>query len=203
MNAQLAQRMRSAHLVSTEAYPHFLEAVTLQEEADAAAAKAYKTRKWISIVGVVVLSCLPVVGVPVAILLGVYLYHDYKKGAFHESVEAARQEGYDHAEEARLAGVAIMDAHEDVLEGLYGDYCTPVATEYLMNVTAAGRVDNLNDALLMCDEHLHRMRIEEANANMVAEQREQSESLRGIRKSSAISAVANATNTVFNIASQI
>ncbi|MBQ3283282.1 MAG: hypothetical protein IJH42_05450 [Atopobiaceae bacterium] len=203
MNAQLAQRMRSAHQVSAEAYPHFYEAVTLQEEADIAAAKSYKTRKWISIVAVVVVSCLPYVGVPAAIALGVYLYNDYKKGGFHDSVEAARQEGYDRAEEARRAGVAIMDAHDDVLEGLYGDYCTPVATEYLMNVTAAGRVDTLNDALFMCDEYLHRMRIEEANANMVAEQQAQSESLRGIRKSSAISAVANVTNTVFNIASQI
>lgn len=203
MNAQLAQRMRSAYQVSTEAYPHFYEAVTLQEEADIAAAKSYKTRKWLSIVAVVVVSCLPYVGVPAAIALGVFLYNDYKKGGFHDSVEAARQEGYDRAEEARQAGVAIMDAHDDVLEGLYGDYCTPVATEYLMSITAAGRVDTLNDALLMCDEYLHRTRIEEANSNMVAEQQAQSESLRGIRKSSAISAVANVTNTVFNIASQI
>lgn len=203
MNAQLAQQMRSAHQVSTEAYPYFLEAVTLQEEADAAAAKAYKTRKWISIVGVVVISCLPYVGVPVAIALGVYLYNDYKKGAFHESVEAARQVGHDQAEQARLAGVAIMDAHEDVLAGLYGDYCTPVATEYLANVTTTGRASTLNEALLMCDDYLHRMRVEEANASIVAEQQAQSESLRGIRKSSAVSAVANVTNTVFGIASRI
>jgi hypothetical protein len=136
------------------------------------------------------------------VVAGVLLYRDYK-GRFHDEVEAARQEGYAKAEASRQKGVDIMDAHEDVLEGLYGDYCTPVATEYLMKITAAGRVDTLGEALLMCDDQMHRWKIEEANAAVVAEQRNQSESLRGIRKSNAISAVANVTNTLFNIASKI
>ncbi len=202
MNAQLAQQMRSANQVINEAYPHFVKAVELQQEADDAAAKTYKIRKWLYVVGALLLTAIPMVGVPLAVAAGVLLYRDYK-GRFHDEVEAARAEGYAKAEVSRQKGVDIMDAHEDVLEGLYGDYCTPPATEYLMKITAAGRADTLGEALLMCDDQMHRRKIEEANAAVVAEQRNQSESLRGIRKSNAISAVANVTNTVFNIASKI
>lgn len=202
MNAQLAQQMQSAYEVSTQAWPHFLEAATLQEEADLSAAKAYKTRMWLYVAATILIGAIPMVGGFLLMPAGIFLFLDYR-GRFHDEVEAARQEGYARAEEARAEGAAILNGNEEAMAGLYGEYCTPDATEYLMNITAAGRADTLAEALLMCDEQMHRWKIEEANAAVVAAQQEQSASLKGIRRSNAVSAVANVTNAIFNIANSI
>lgn len=97
----------------------------------------------------------------------------------------------------------IFDDHVEELAFLPVDYWYPMATEYLMKVIQAKRANTLGEAIDKFEEQLHRWKIEEANAQMIAQQQQQTAHLASIKTSSKISAAANVTNTIFNIASRI
>jgi hypothetical protein len=78
-----------------------------------------------------------------------------------------------------------------------------MATSYLVKAIASKRVDNLGDALDRFDAQLHRWKVEEANANLLAQQQAQTAHLKSISTSSKVNAAANVANTVFNIASRL
>ena len=55
----------------------------------------------------------------------------------------------------------------------------------------------------MFDEQLHRWKIEEANAEIVAQQKAQTANLNSIRKSRKVSAIAYTANAIVNISRKL
>lgn len=97
-------------------------------------------------------------------------------------------------------GQKLLADNLDRLAFIPMDYWYPMATGYMLHMIQTNRADTINQLLQMYDEQLHRWKIENAQAQMVELQRQQTDSLNGIRTSSAISAAANAANVAVNSA---
>lgn len=97
----------------------------------------------------------------------------------------------------------IFDENYQVLSFLPDDYWYPMATNYLVKAIASRRVQTLGEALDRFDAQLHRWKVEEANANLLAQQQAQTAHLKSISTSSKVNAAANVTNAIFNIASRL
>ena len=65
------------------------------------------------------------------------------------------------ATEEKLAGIHILRAHRSNLQFLPQDYLNPLATEYLVKITADGRVKTLKEALDRCDQYLRHVENQE------------------------------------------
>ncbi len=96
-------------------------------------------------------------------------------------------------------GMKILKDNYEDLKFLPEDYWYPLATGYLVKIISTRRADSLKEALDMFDAQLHRWKVEEANAEMVAQQQAQTAHLKSIRTSSKINAVANVMNTMNNM----
>ncbi|MBQ6582549.1 MAG: hypothetical protein IJH77_01840, partial [Mogibacterium sp.] len=103
------------------------------------------------------------------------------------------------ADELEKNGLAVLAEDPSVLTVIPEEYRYPMATSYLLNIVETGRTDNINQALQMYDEQLHRWNVESANAEILSHQREQTTALKGIRRSNAINAAANVANAAANI----
>ncbi len=103
------------------------------------------------------------------------------------------------AVEADHAGIKILEDNYEDLKFLPDDYWYPLATGYLVKIISTRRADSLKEALDMFDAQLHRWKVEEANAEMVAQQQAQTAHLKSIRTSSKINAFANVMNTMNNM----
>ncbi len=57
------------------------------------------------------------------------------------------------------------------------DYMYPLSTKYIIKVVSQGRAVTLNKALEMCDQEMHRMRMEHNQAQIIEEQTKQSRML--------------------------
>lgn len=107
------------------------------------------------------------------------------------------------AQQERDTAQQIFEENYEMLSFLPDDYWYPLATSYLIKAIASKRVGTLGEALDRFDAQLHRWKVEEANAALLAQQQAQTEHLKSIRTSSKVSAAANVTNTIFNIASRL
>ena len=85
----------------------------------------------------------------------------------------------------------ILGSNEDKLAFLSGEYRSVRAIDYIINVLHAGRAQDLNQALAMCDEQMHRWKLEEANEAMYAEMMSQSRRLKNIDRATTADAVVN------------
>ena len=137
-------------------------------------------------------------GLALGIILG---YSIYKKGQGEFKAESAKRQKA--IEKEKAAAQQIFDNNVNDLAFLPVDYWYPLATEYLVKVVQADRANTLAEALSMFDEQLHRWKIEEANAEIVAQQKAQTANLNSIRKSSKVSAIANTANAIVNISSKL
>ena len=137
-------------------------------------------------------------GLALGIILG---YSIYKKGQGEFKAESAKRQKA--IEKEKAASQQIFDNNVNDLAFLPVDYWYPLATEYLVKVVQADRANTLAEALSMFDEQLHRWKIEEANAEIVAQQKAQTANLNSIRKSSKVSAIANTANAIVNISSKL
>ena len=137
-------------------------------------------------------------GLALGIILG---YSIYKKGQGEFKAESAKRQKA--IEKEKAAAQQIFDNNVNDLTFLPVDYWYPLATEYLVKVVQADRANTLAEALTMFDEQLHRWKIEEANAEIVAQQKAQTANLNSIRKSSKVSAIANTANAIVNISSKL
>lgn len=137
-------------------------------------------------------------GLALGIILG---YSIYKKGQGEFKAESAKRQKA--IEKEKAAAQQIFDNNVNDLAFLPVDYWYPLATEYLVKVVQADRANSLAEALSMFDEQLHRWKIEEANAEIVAQQKAQTANLNSIRKSSKVSAIANTANAIVNISSKL
>lgn len=137
-------------------------------------------------------------GLALGIILG---YSIYKKGQGEFKAESAKRQKA--IEKEKAAAQQIFDNNVNDLAFLPVDYWYPLATEYLVKVVQADRANTLAEALSMFDEQLHRWKIKEANAEIVAQQKAQTANLNSIRKSSKVSAIANTANAIVNISSKL
>jgi hypothetical protein len=206
---ELTAKLMNAHQICSQAYPYFERAAAIREEADGRLARDRKRAKVIAVLAGILatgllseaLKILPLAGV-VSILTfaggiaaGMTLYRTV---LLAPSLAVYRQK-MGEAQKQEDTGRGIMREHEEELAFLPEEYCFPRATGYLVKITEAGRAADLNQALVMLDEQLHRWKVEEANESILAQQKMQTQSLKGIRKSSAINAAANVVNAASNI----
>ena len=77
------------------------------------------------------------------------------------------------------------------LEFLPEDYRYPLATEYMIKVVGTGRAGNINEALNMFDEQMHRWTMEQSAKSILAEQKRQSQQLRALQGTASAAAVAS------------
>lgn len=78
-------------------------------------------------------------------------------------------------------------------------YRTTEALTLMKGYVLDGRADNLQAAMNLCDAQLHRWRMEVMQSEIVAENRDQSASLRGIHRSSKTTAVASVANVLIKL----
>ena len=224
MNKELLQKIINADRICKQANVHYQEAVKLEQQDMEQQASTKKSAKikgiiagvatWFVIgsIGNVLVSLLGNIaffvmminslsqfgGLALGIILG---YSIYKKGQGEFKAESAKRQKA--IEKEKAASQQIFDNNVNDLAFLPVDYWYPLATEYLVKVVQADRANTLAEALSMFDEQLHRWKIEEANAEIVAQQKAQTANLNSIRKSSKVSAIANTANAIVNISSKL
>jgi ABC-type transport system involved in cytochrome bd biosynthesis fused ATPase/permease subunit len=182
----LLNALQNADRICKQANAHFEKAVQIEQQLESFAAQLKKAKtKWI-IIGVVIwvvagsigsiFGGIPVLGKILQLVVslasiaaGVYIgTNGYKKEK--SSVEAQIRSIQGKAQEERNAAQQIFEANYEALSFLPDDYWYPMATSYLVKAIASKRVDNLGDALDRFDAQLHRWKVEEANANLLAQQ---------------------------------
>ena len=224
MNKELLQKIINADRICKQANVHYQEAVKLEQQDMEQQTSTKKSAKikgiiagvaaWFVIgsIGNVLVSLLGNIaifvmmvnsisqfgGLAFGIILG---YSIYKKGQGEFKAESAKRQKA--IEKEKAAAQQIFDNNVNDLAFLPVDYWYPLATEYLVKVVQADRANTLAEALTMFDEQLHRWKIEEANAEIVAQQKAQTANLNSIRKSSKVSAIANTANAIVNISSKL
>ena len=212
----LLNALSFADRVCKEATPHFANAQALRQQDAEQKAGKIKTAKIIAIVGGILL-CPLAVNLPMLPFLWLNLeslgqtfglvgfcafvwfcVHSYKKykNKLLSSVTSTEKK----ARKEESTGNSIISQHGDALAFLPEDYWFPMATEYLVKVVRTGRAADLNGALDLCDTYLHRCRLEESSARILAEQQAQSEALRSINTTNKINAAANVANAIGNMA---
>jgi len=216
---QLLTALRRADLICKQAHSHFDRAVKTERQLDSLAAEQKKAKtKWIIIgfaiwfaagmagailqgipaIGQFLSALASLAGLCAAVYLGTNGYRREKAG--NEAKMTAIRE---KAQEERMEGRQILAENEAQLAFLPEDYRYPLATTYLVKAVNSQRVSSFGEALDRFDAQLHRWKVEEANAYLLAQQQAQTAHLKSIRASSKVSAVANVTNTLFNIAGRL
>lgn len=206
----LESALVKADQICKEAYPFMENASNMRANADEKAAKSSKHFKILSIViGFLFMSISgnilgpmgmggsgALIIVVIGVLLAVVLY---KKVFIGTVVESRVKADYEAAANEEQKGTDILNANADALSVMPSDYWYPLATDYVLRMVRTGRADTVNKALMMFDEQLHRWKMEDSNASILAQQQAQTEALRGIRKSNAVNATANVVNAAANI----
>ncbi len=203
----LLQSLVDADRICKEANTHFEAEAAIQQQAAHRQANITKARICWIVGGFVLLSAIgdmigshsglnlvASVAVTTAMIFG---YRAHKK-FINTAVSTLLQQ----AQDENAAGVKVLEDNIDDIAFLPDDYWYPLATGYLVKMIQTNRAETLPAALDLFDAQLHRWKIEEANAEMVAQQRAQTEHLNSIRKSSKVNAAANVANTMFNIAKE-
>lgn len=208
---ELLQALTNADAICNQTQPHYEKATQLQQEAQAIPARFKKMKiKW-TVIGLVVwevvsmtltsLGSIPLLGL-VGMAAGCYLGikgYQAEKAKADKKIDALQKQSEAEVQTAQ----EVFDDHAAEMDFLPVDYWYPMATSYLVKIVKNGRTNSLSEALDKFDDYLHRWKLEEANAQLVAQQQEQTAHLASIKRSSRISAAANVTNTVFNIASRL
>lgn len=201
----LLNALQNADRICGQTNIHFEKATEMNQQIENLNAKIKKAKKkWIGIgfglwficgsIGAV-LALLGIIG---GVVLGVGGYRAEKT-----AIEAQISSLQKKAQEERDAAQRIFEENCEALSFLPDDYWYPLATSYLVKAIASKRVETLGDALDRFDAQLHRWKVEEANAAMLAQQQAQTAHLKSIRTSSKVNAAANVTNAIFNIASRM
>ncbi len=198
---ELIRNLTRADEIVRQANPHFEKSAEIKENAEL----RFQAHKKLKVFGAIVVGCfcsyilddvmfrltyklvivdfLPLI-LTIAVAIATYkAIRKYDKKCYEDAQNAA-------AAEAKR-GEDILAQHADELAFLPVDYWYPLATGYMLKMLVTNRADDVREALNLFDEQLHRWKVEEANAQVVEEQRQQTEHLKKIRTNSAISAVAN------------
>ena len=208
----LLNALQTADRICNQANVHFEKAAHIEQQLAELNAQIKKAKKkWIA-VGVGLWVAVSILGSLIPFLTalfnlcgiaaGVYIgTNGYKKEKLSIEAEISAMQG--KAQEERNAAQQIFEENYDSLSFLPDDYWYPMATSYLVKAISSQRVTSLGDALDRFDAQLHRLKVEEANAHLLEQQQAQTAHLKSISTSSKVSAAANVTNTIFNIASRL
>lgn len=98
----------------------------------------------------------------------------------------------------RAAADRVLQENAEALNFLPSEYWYPMATTFLVKAIGSRRVASLGAAMDLFDAQLHRWKMEETNANILAQQQAQTEHLKSIRKTSKINAAANVASAFAN-----
>ena len=208
----LLNALKNADRICGQTNIHFEKAAEMERQIEVLSAKLKKAKKkWIGIgfgfwfvVGTVsgsipfLAQILLLVSIVGGVVVGVGGYRN-EKATLNAQISSLKKK----AQEERDAAQQIFEKNYEALSFLPDDYWYPLATSYLVKAIASKRVETLGDALDRFDAQLHRWKVEEANANLLAQQQAQTAHLKSISTSSKVSAAANVTNTIFNIASRL
>ena len=198
----LLNALQNADRICEQTNIHFEKAAEMNRQIESLTAKIKKAKKkWIGIGFVLWFVCgcisarMALLGIIGGVILGVSGYRAEKK-ALEEQISSLQKK----AQKERDAAQQIFEANYEALSFLPDDYWYPMATSYLVKAIASKRVETLGDALDRFDAQLHRWKVEEANAAILAQQQAQTEHLKSIRTSSKVNAAANVVNAAANIA---
>lgn len=217
---ELLEKLKTADGICKKANPYFESATQMQQQCDEQLATLPKRKKKWILLGVLIyaVSCpvvsnivvfIPTIGKALGVFVGavclaaaVYVgLNGWKKEQQRTNTEVARLQKEIQAKRAQ--GQAVFDEYAAEMDFLPVDYWYPLATDYLIKAIKSGRASSLGEAIDRFEDQLHRWKIEESNAQVVAQQQQQTAHLASIKTSSKISAAANVTNTLFNIASHL
>ena len=198
----LLNALQNADRICGQTNIHFEKAAEMNQQIEILTAKIKKAKKkWIGIgFGLwFVCGCIGAIwallGIMGGVVVGIGGYRNEKA-----SLEAQISNLRNKAQKERNAAQQIFEENYEALSFLPDDYWYPLATSYLIKAIASKRVETLGDALDRFDAQLHRWKVEEANANMLAQQQAQTAHLKSIRTSSKVNATANVVNAAANIA---
>ena len=215
----LLDALQNADRICKQANVHLEKSAQIEQEIAAlpAVLKRAKTKGivigvacWFvfSLVGAI-LNCVPAIGgflksvcsfagIGIGVYLGMNIYKKAKAEADEKLNQITKQ-----MESEQAKAQQIFDANYDAPSFLHDDYWYPMATSYLIKAIASKRVATLGDALDRFDAQLHRWKVEEANAQLLAQQQAQAAYLKSIDKTSKVNAAANVANAFVNIANKL
>lgn len=215
----LISSLQNADRICKRANAHFQQAEQIEQQLASFAGERKKSIiKWVvfgmvvwTVAGMVggLLGAIPYIGIVLYALtcmagmgggayIGVNGYRN-EKTAMEARIAGIQRK----AREERALGHQVLEENYDDIAFLPDDYWNPQATSYLLKTVSAQRVNSLAEALDRYDAQLHRWHVEQTNENILSQQQAQTAHLKSIRTSSKVSAAANVTNTIFNIASKL
>lgn len=220
MMNELLEKLKTADGICKKASPYYESAAQLQQQCEEQLANLPKQKKkWILLAVVfyfvgssaisTALLFVPVIGkylglafsflcLPLSIYIGLKGWKQTQ-----EKTNAEVEQRQKEIQAKRAQGQAVFDQYAAEMDFLPVDYWYPLATDYLIKAIKSGRASSLGEAIDRFEDQLHRWKIEESNAQVVALQQQQTAHLASIKTSSKISAAANVTNTLFNIANHL
>lgn len=220
---ELLQKLRRADDICKEANVYYENANHIEQETmNQKAIQKKALIKWV-IIGVVsyyiggvvvggiarVIMRLPVIGnlLALVLLVGMTAAVIYVCATGYQkekvSITNKMRDIHNNAEEERAKAERVFEQHADELAFLPVDYWYPMATDFMVKAVQTQRATTLAEVIDKFEEQLHRWKIEQANSQMLELQKQQTAHLASIKTSSKISAAANVTNTLFNIASKL
>ena len=126
------------------------------------------------------MGLLGFVGTPIVMIL-------VKKASTKSKIEELKK-GI-RVEEEVIAKIYAENA--EIISFVPEEYFFPMATEYMLRMVQTKRAETLNEALGMFDQYYHRWKLEQASEAALREQEAQTAALKGIRKSSTITAASS------------
>lgn len=164
-------------------YYHHLDMVQKNKDLSEA---SKKSSSWFSfnkvdiIIAIVVLLAmvLPINGfVELAIYVAAVCYKTMERNSNKKKAEEYMNEAYKEMEIVKQ----IADENAEYITAVPADYRFPLATNYIYTLFRDNRVSNLNEALKMADEQLHRWKMENMNEQMLLAQQQQAATLQSIK----------------------
>lgn len=183
----LLQALINADRVCKEVQEYFDSASELDRQKQIAWRKSMVVRKFLAI-----LAPIPVIPllaflidsgwkimgmVPIVfwgfVIIDIIVYHILKSS----SKARLTKEIQEQCGAIRLQGQNALESNKDALSFLPTDYWYPLATSFMVKTVQAGRATTLPEAIDKLEEQLHRWRLEESNAQILAQQQAQSQQL--------------------------
>lgn len=216
----LLEKLEKADQICAEANQHFEKAAAVEQRKEYFLSKTKGAPKWLKFLGYLfpMEICYYLINALIALIFGVSFEMIGKKTFGFVVILAVIVAMY-LVEKKLLTGFInkqlskyddeiavynrdaeqVFEENAQYLEFLPVEYWYPLATEYLIKIVKSGRCSTLSEALDKFDQQLHRWKVENANAEILATQQLQIANLESIKHSSRVNAAANIFNAFINI----
>lgn len=217
---ELLQKLNTAHRICIQANEHYTAIDGLRQQINETQAKAGERKgkrilQWVCFILFIVV-CETVVLPPlksiskdlatytipvlwILYIIAFLLIRSRYRASVKEKISGFNQQ----IEEHNAAAQRIFDANAEQMAFLPSDYWYPIATDYLMKMLQTGRAATLSEALDKYDEQLHRWKLEDASAQVLAMQQQQAAHLANIQRNTGVSAVADVVTAAINISNSL